>query len=207
MRSLILILFAVTLTTQAKAQFGYGLTFTNSLYDHYTNPESDDNDAYKSSGSAILNLGIGPKIWIGANSFSVSAEASANISIFSLALKDYKGLGAASFPMLVNFNFKGLSGFDNEARQGFSIGGGVQYSKTELYGLDGQYKRRGTIRDYFPTYIVNVGYGFGLQGFGLTGFARYGFHPDNDAKSLSLGLQYDFNFPKLNRIKNKASEL
>ena len=205
MRNLILLFLVTIASFQIQAQFGYGFTITNNLYERFTNPGTDD--AYKSSGSAILNLGAGPKIWIGVNSFSVSAEASANWSIFSLALNDYKGLGAASFPMIVNFNFKGLSGFDNEARQGFSIGGGIQYSRTELYGLRGEFKRNGTERKYFPTYVINAGYGFGLQGFGLTAIARYGFHPDNDAKTLSLGLQYDFNLPKLKKIKNKASEL
>jgi hypothetical protein len=49
------ILFVVTVN----AQFGYGLTASNDMYSRYKNPT--DNIASPSSGSAVLNFGVGPK--------------------------------------------------------------------------------------------------------------------------------------------------
>ena len=134
-------------------------------------------------------------------------EAVPTIGFLGLAIHDYKGLGTASLPILMNLNFMGTSGFDREARSGFSIGGGIQYSKTELYGLKTAYKEKGVSRSFFPTYVVQAMGGFGLQGFSIGIFTRYGFHPDNDASTLSIGFQWDFNLPKLRKIKVKESEL
>ena len=47
----------------------------------------------------------------------------------------------------------------------------------------------------------------GVSGFAVAGFARYGFHPDNDAKTFSVGVQWDFNSVKLKKRFSKASEL
>lgn len=200
--SLILISFNLN------AQFGYGLTVTNDLYQRFTNPTSEIGESiYESSGSTLLNIGVGPKLWLGNQNFSISVEASANLGIFAFAIKDYKGMGTASFPMLINLNFKGLSGFDPEARQGFSIGGGIQYTKTELYGVTDKFEKKGLERKLFPSYLVHAAYGFGLQGFAAAGFVRYGFHPDNDGKTLSIGVQWDFNSAKLKKRFSKASEL
>ncbi len=206
--SKLLTIALVLITCSLNAQFGYGLTVTNDLYHRYTNPTSNISEKiYESSGNAILNIGVGPKIWIGGSNFSISAEASACIGLTSFAIKDYKGLGTVAFPMLVNLNFKGLSGLDSEARTGFSLGGGIQYTKTELYGLSDKYENKGVKRKLFQTYLINAAYGFGLQGFAAAGFVRYGFHPDNDAKTLSLGIQWDFNSVKLKKRFSKASEL
>lgn len=200
----IIVLFACLLSfADCYSQFGYGFTFFNDIYHRYTN-DSDDT-AYKSAGSAIINLAAGPKVWLGGQNFSVSAEAAAGIGVFGLALKDYKGMGTAYFPMLVCFNFKGLSGLDKEGRSGFSIGGGIQYSRTELYGLTDKYNN--IERNLFRTYIAHVGYGFGLQGFSLQGFGRYGFDPDSNAQVFSIGMQWDFNVKKLKKLKEKASQL
>ena len=45
---------------------------------------------------------------------------------------------------MAKLNFNGLSGLDREGRLGFSVGGGIQYSKTELYGLDDSYASQGS---------------------------------------------------------------
>ena len=206
MRKTLLLGFAMlALQNISSAQFGYGLTVNYMLYERFNNPDEDP--YYDAAGNALLNLGMGPKIWVGNMNFSVSAEASANIGFLGLAVKDYKGLGMASFPMLINLNFKGLSGFDPEWRPGFSIGGGVQYSRTELYGVTNKFDKRGVDRKLFPTYILHAAYGTGFQGFGIGGFVRYGFHPDNNANTLSVGIQWDFNAVQLRKIRNKASEL
>ena len=190
--------------TNVNGQFiGYGFTIFNDIYHRYTNDTPDD--AYKSAGSAILNLGAGPKIWIGGQNVSLSAEAATSIGFLGRAVKDYKGLGTASFPMLVCLNFKGLTGLDKEGRPGFSIGAGIQYSQTEIYGVTDKYPD--VERDLFRTYIAHVGYGFGLHGFSLQGFGRYGFDPDSDAQVFSVGIQWDFNMRNLKKLKDKASEL
>lgn len=188
-----------------KSQFGYGATFTNDIYQRYTNAE--DTETYNSAGSALLNLALGPKIWVGGQNMSVSLETQANIGVLGLALKDFKGLGMVGFPILAKLNFKGLSGLDKEGRTGFSIGGGLQYSKTELYGVSRSLNNEDLDRKLSKTYIAQVGYGFGLSGFGLQGIIKYGFNPNTEARVMALGLQWDFNIPMLRKISSAASSL
>lgn len=204
--SLIIILLCSINVSIVHAQFGIGATVSNDIYNRYSNPE--DGIAARSNGSFLLNLAVGPKIWIGGESFSVSAEAQANWGMLGLSLGDFKGLGNASFPIIGKLNFAGLSGLNKEGRFGFSIGGGIQYNKTEIYKLKNSFAEQGVTRDFYKTYIIQAGYGFGISGFCIQGFVRYGFNPDLDgANSFNFGLQYDFNIPKLKQISDPASEL
>ncbi len=190
----------------ATAQFGIGLTFSNDLYNVYSNEE--DNLAHRKNGSVLLNPALGPKIWIGGENFSISAEAQANIGLLGLAIKDYKGLGSASFPMMAKLNFGGLSGMNKNMKLGFSVGGGIQYSKTELYGLQQEYVDLGVVRDFYKTYNGQLGVGIGMSGFTAHLFTRYGYNPDLEgARNLHVGLQFDFNFIKLKKIRRPESEL
>lgn len=204
MRFIVAVLLGL-FTNTLSAQVGYGFTLTNDLYHRYSNPE--DGIAGRSAGSAILNLGAGPKIWLGGQNVSLSLEAQACIGFLGLAIKDYKGLGTVSYPIMAKINFNGLSGLDREGRLGLSIGGGIQYSKTELYGLDDSFAEKGVERKLFKTYIAQAGYGFGISGFGLQGFARYGWNPDNKANSLNIGLQWDFNWRMVKKIASPESSL
>ncbi|MBT8191167.1 MAG: hypothetical protein HKO89_01720 [Saprospiraceae bacterium] len=205
-RLLILFLFALTSLTTMHAQTGIGLTISNDLYNRYVNPK--DGIESPSNGSVLLNLAIGPKIWLGSESFSFSAEAQANWGILALSLADYKGLGSASFPIMGKFNFAGLSGLNKEGRFGFSIGGGIQFNKTEIYYQTNDFKEKGGERSFFKTYVIQAGYGFGISGFTMHGFVKYGFDPDVDgASNLHIGIQYDFNIPKLSKISDPASAL
>lgn len=188
------------------SQLGYGLTATTDIYQRFTNPKENNNYG-RSAGSFLLNFGVGPKIWIGGKNLSFSAEAMANIGLFGLGFKDFKGLGMASFPIIGKLNFNGLSGLDKEGKLGFHIGGGIQYSRTELYGLSDKYDDLGVQRKLFKTYIAQVGYGFGISGFALQGFGRYGWNKDSKANIFSIGLQYDFNLPMLKKITSKESSL
>lgn len=206
MNKILTIAIIILFSNAAYSQFGYGLTASTNIYDRYTNPK-DAGDAYRSAGSFLPNIGVGPKIWMGGHNVSLSIEAQAGLSIFALAIKDYKGMGAVQFPILAKLNFNGLSGLDKEGRLGFTIGGGIQYSKTELYGLRDSYEVKGNKRTLFPTYIAQIGYGFGLSGFCLNGFGRYGYNPDTKANNLSVGIQYDFNFNLLKKIATPASSL
>ena len=188
------------------SQFGYGLTASNNLYHYYQNP-SDDTGESTSAGNALLNLGVGPKIWVGAESFSISLEAQATIGLTGFSAKDYKGLGTSSFPIMAKFNFGGLSALDKEGKFGWSIGAGIQYTKTELYYLSNNFEEIGGTRSLFKNYVGQVGYGFGMSGFSAHGFVRYGYDPDNNSKAFSIGIQYDFNLPKLKEISDPESEL
>lgn len=200
-RNILLILSFLVCMQTAQAQFGIGLTASTDIYQLLQNPKADD---HGTAGSALLNVGVGPKIWVGSKDFSVSAEGQAVLGIFGLSVKDYRGLGMASVPLMVKLNFAGLSGLDKEGRMGFSIGGGLQYSKTELYYTKDSFTGD---RDWFRTYIVQAGYGFGLSGFGLHGFARYGWNPDTEARNFHVGVQYDFNLPMLKKITAPESSL
>lgn len=190
----------------ANGQIGIGFTASNDLYQYYQNPD-DNLDESTSAGSALFNLGIGPKIWAGNNDFSLSIEAQATIGLLGLSVRDYKGLGVTSFPIMAKFNFAGLSALDKEGKFGWSIGAGIQYTKTELYYLANSFEEKGGQRDLFRTYVGQIGYGFGMSGFSAHGFVRYGYHPDSGARTFNIGIQYDFNLPKLRQITDPESEL
>jgi len=175
-RYIIAVLILVISAQVASGQFGIGLTFSDDLYNIYNNEE--DSIAYRRNGSALLNPALGPKIWIGGDKFSISVEAQANLGILGLALKDYKGLGSVSFPMMAKLNFGGLSGLNKDMGFGMSVGGGIQYSKTELYGLTDEYRELGVTRDYFKTFNIQLAGGMGISGFTAQLFSRFGFNPD-----------------------------
>ena len=199
--------FAIILSCNiGLSQFGYGLTASNDLYHYYQNP-SDETGESTSAGNALLNLGVGPKVWVGAESFSISLEAQASIGFTSFSVRDYKGMGSAAFPIMAKFNFGGLTALDKEGKFGWSIGAGIQYSKTELYSLSNSFEAIGGARPLFKNYVGQVGYGFGMSGFSAHGFVRYGYDPDNNSRSFSIGVQYDFNLPKLKEISDPESEL
>lgn len=200
-------LFSLMAVSQdAVGQFGIGLTFSDDLYNIYNNEK--DGIAHRRNGSALLSLGLGPKIWVGKETFSVSIEAQANYAPFGLAVKDYKGMGSVSFPIMAKVNFGGLSGMNKKMALGFSAGGGIQYSKTEIYGLKDEYEALGVTRDFFKTYNVQIGYGVGISGFTAELFSRYGFNPDLDgANNFHIGLQFGFNFIHLKKIRKPESEL
>jgi hypothetical protein len=203
---LIIVIVSTISAQQLRAQFGIGATISNDIYNRYSNPE--DGIASGGNGSFLLNLALGPKIWVGGENFSVSVEAQANWGMLGLSLSDFKGLGSASFPIMGKLNFAGLSALNKEGRFGFSIGGGIQYNKTEIYHLKDSYEDSGVDRSFFKTYVVQAGYGFGISGFCIQGFLKYGFNPDLDgANNFHIGLQYDFNIPRLKKISDPASEL
>ncbi len=181
-------------------QIGYGLTAKTELYSRYSNPP--DEIASSSAGSALLNIGIGPKLWFGGDSFAFSPEAAVVFSPFALSTGDYKGLGAVSFPIMAKFQFGGMSNFNRDGKFGFAIGAGIQYSRTELFGLKSSFEEMGVDRTYFKTYIIEADFGFGLSGFNLHGLVRYGFNKDIDANTISVGVGYDFNIPCLKEALN-----
>lgn len=191
---LLLLMISSDLVSQ---NFAWGGTLKNELYTRYANPT--DNIAARSAGSALLNIGFGPKVWIGSGDFTFSPEASFMFSPLALSTGDYKGLGAMSFPILAKFEFLGNSNFNDDGKFGFSIGGGVQYSKTELWYLKGSFKEDGVSRQFFRTYIIEGDFGYGISGFNVHLFVRYGWANNSDANTLNIGIGYDFNIPKLKK--------
>jgi len=204
MKSILCLLFSLMTLTSIYSQVGLGLTSGIDIYQRYSNADSI---AYGSAGSLLANVFVGPKIWVGGDKVSLSLEAQANIGLLGLAVKDYKGLGMVAFPIIGRLNFQGLSGLDKEGKMGFSIGGGIQYNKTELYYLSNSFEDRGVDRSFFRTYIVETAVGFGMSGFSGAVYLRYGYDPNSTANSFNLGLQFDFNIPKLKSITDPASEL
>lgn len=192
MKQLILsFFFSICLSGVMAQTVGYGIISRLDFYSKYSNPKDDI--ASPSAGSALLNLGLGPKLWIGGERFSVSAEGAFVFSPFALSLKDYKGLGAIAFPVLGRLNFGGLSNVNKEGKMGFSIGGGYQWTRTELYGLHSDDAARGVTRSYFRNFIGEVGVGYGMGGFSFAIYARYGRDGDLRSNVFSLGLGVNLN--------------
>lgn len=200
------ILFIIFSVGSIFGQIGAGLVTSIDMYQRYTNPD-DGLSENLSSGSALLNLSAGPKIWIGAKDFSVSIESQANLGILGFSLNENKGLGQLAIPVIANLNFSKLSGLAKSDGVGFVLGGGIQYNHTELYGVKEEFKLQGIQRDFFRTYIIQAGVGFGITGFGGILLARYGFDPDSNASSLNIGLQLDMNFIMMKNIDDPASQL
>lgn len=173
------------------AQFGYGLVSRLDLYDRYSNPQ--DNIASAGSGSALINLGLGPKIWVGGESFSVSAEAAFVFSPFALSLGDFKGMGALALPVLIRANIQGLSTMNREGKMGLSIGAGYQWTRTELLGLQNSFEDQGVQRSYFKNLIAEVGYGYGMNGMSFGLFLRYGRDADVKSNVFALGMIVNLN--------------
>lgn len=190
----------------SQAQVGYGITTSYDFYQYFANPEDGTGES-RTAGSALLNFGVGPKLWFGGEDFSFSVEGQASLGLLGLSAGDYKGLGVASVPLIAKLNFGGLSGFDKEGKFGWSIGGGLQYNRTELYYLNNDFEDLGGERSWFKTYVGQVGYGFGMTGFSGQGYLRAGYHPDTEACSVNVGIQVDLNFQKLKEIDDPASRL
>ena len=195
LRTYIVLLFLISIVDRVNAQFAFGVNAKNDLYLRYTNP--DEGLDSRSAGSVLLNLGLGPKIWLGSEDLAVSIEAAVMFSPFALSVSEYKGLGAGAFPVLAKINFGGLTTMNKEPKFGFAIGGGVQWSRTELFGLKKSFKNDGGTRGLFRTYIAEVDFGYGLSGFNIHGFIRYGWNSGTKANTFNFGVAYDFNINAL----------
>lgn len=182
---------------QIYAQFGIGLVGGNDIYHRYQNPDGG------SAGNAILNLHLGPKLWVGGDNFSVSLESYFNWGATSLSLIDFKGMGDIAVPLLAKLNFNGNSGFSSELRSGWSIGGGIQMSRTEWYGLNLSESSENVIRELYPTVVAEISRGYGIGGFYAELFGRLGWDTNSNASSLNIGISYNFNVVGFQKLKRK----
>lgn len=187
--------------TQVNAQVGLGLVWAGDLYMRYVNPVEAGVDAKRSSGAAISSLSLGPKLWMGGNNFSFSLEAQANIAPLSFNVSEYKGMGAVAFPLMGKFNFGAASGFNEDRILGWSIGGGVQYNRTELFGLTDKFDD--IERSYFATYVGELAIQLGIAGFDAGFYIRMGFG-ENEARSFNIGYVLNFNFSQMSRMFKRA---
>ncbi len=191
-------LFSGLAVTDVTAQVGAGLVLGGDYYQWYQNPTVVGETDQQSSGNAVLNGAFGPKIWFGTRNFSLSLEGHVNWGITAFDMHEYKGMGHLSFPLLAKLNFGGLSTFKDGTNKGFYIGGGVQYSRTEAYGLTADFDGN-TTRNYFQTFIGEIGFGGGGDGVVATTFVRLGVG-ENNALTLNVGSMLDFNVGEF--IKN-----
>ena len=120
----------------AEGQIGLGVAYGFDLYQYHVNPREAPGQPRADAGSALFNLNIGPKLWIGGKQFSLSVEGQIGIAPFAFDVNNYKGLGAFYFPVMASLNFKGLSGFQERGGWGIGIAGGLQNTRTDLYFLD-----------------------------------------------------------------------
>ena len=210
-KSFLLGTFFMLFAFASQAQIGIGLTTGGDLYQRYTNPENPaDSGSLRSSGNALSNSAIGPKIWIGGDRFSLSVEAQVIFGATGFDVNEYKGLGTVAFPIMAHLNFKGHSGFGNKTKfgTGFSIGGGVQYSKTELYGTTKDFED--LERKLFPTYVGEIQVGGGGNGINIYLYTRYGVGYDFDTseftggRSFNIGIASSFNITTLKKGKKSS---
>lgn len=174
-----------------KPQLVYGLD----LYQWYRNPYCSTcvNKEASSSGTSLISTPIGARVIIGKNNFSIATELGANFGWFTLDINQYKGVGSLAFPAMVKANFGALSGFSKNKLLGYSIGGGIQYSKTELYGLTKKYDH--LERKFFPTYIGEIGFGGGISGMQVSWNTKIGIGP-NHGMVIQNSIQFYMNFKK-----------
>ena len=198
----ILLVSWLSLIQLTSGQVAFGVTYGIDLYQHLRTPSTVETEGY-STGSAIFNLNIGPKLWVGGKSFSVSVEAQGGFAPFSLDLDEYKGLGAAYFPLLACFNFAGLTGFQDQGGFGFSVGGGMQITRTELYFLNVEYED--LEREFFETVFGQVNIGLGRKHQSVYLYLRYGLG-DNDAHNYHVGLMVDHNLTSRKGTKNDKEQ-
>ena len=199
-RMIILMVFLLlgrTGDSQVEAGFVTGLDF----YQRHSNPPNGV--GHDGAGSALLNFMFGPKIWVGGHGAGISIESQVNLGLFSLSLGDYKGLGAISLPVMLKFNFGGLSGAHRALAPGYSLGGGLQWSRTEFFYVKDSYQENGGTRKLYRVFIIEAAAGYG--GFGMDGalYCRFGFDPDNLGSVMHIGLVFNM-ASSFNRTKELA---
>jgi len=190
MKKILLFISIIFIYQNLFSQIGFGTIGGIDLYQRYVNPKDDI--AYPASGNAMLNLIYGTKVWLGTENISLSLEGQVNLGVTSFALKDFKGMGAVAFPLMAKINYRGLSMFLPGYAKGFSIGGGIQYTKTELI-FSKTYRDKGVSRSMFKTYVIEMNMGVGSFGSAGYFYVRYGFNKDTEASVFNIGILYNIN--------------
>ena len=183
------------------AQFRTALVFGYDVFQRYRNPEdSGPSDLGRSSGAILAGIPLGIEVSAGGPDLSFGIEASANFSPLALDLQNYKGLGAISFPLIARLNFGALTGMSKDKLLGFSFGGGVQYNRTELFGLRDGNER--VTRTFFSSYMGELIIGGGIGGFTAGLYFRMG-AGEGRSFSLNTGIHTRTSLFKKNKTQVK----
>lgn len=196
MRFIIIPFFCFFLSLNAlnaqRLQMGLSLYLDYNLYHWYQKPSTLS--AEQESSGQILNLiplgGFG--LWIGrAGGTTLGIEGGIDYMPFSFDTKDYNGMGAVSFPVLVRLTQPfspqaGLSPF-------IGLGAGLQWNRIDLYGRPSGSVR--ALNPYYQTRVVELSLGMGSgwhideKQTGLIAFyVRIGNSPEK-AFSMNMGLR------------------
>lgn len=173
--------------TNAQVKANMSIIYGFDFYHRMVNP-AENNAFDRSAGSALLNMTLGPRITVGGPKFSVSIESHGNIGFLGLNIQEYKGLGTLNIPVMARLNFKGLSQLNDNFSLGNSIAGGIQYNKSELYGVTKKFKEQGLTRKFFPVYVLEYATGMGFKSVTLELYARGGWNPQTKANSFNFGM-------------------
>ncbi len=183
-------------------QIGIGLSYGFDAYQYQANPRAQPQIGKRGLGSALFNLHIGPKLFIGTNNVGLALEGQIGIAPFAFDVNEYKGLGAFYFPVIASLNFKGLSGFQDEAHWGFGFAGGYEFARTDLYFIDDDFTALS--RDLFQTTFGQVHFGVGKKATATYVYFRYGQGKD-DAKNWHVGFVIDQNLTFKKKLKKRAA--
>ncbi|NOT36676.1 MAG: hypothetical protein HOP11_04810 [Saprospiraceae bacterium] len=180
------------LSIESWGQFNGRFIIGCDLYQWYRNPQNNSSELGGSSGG-IFPLVLGTEFMAGKGNYSFGIQTNANLGIFNFDT-DYKGLGAVAFPFIAKVNYGCLSGFSSKMI-GFSVGGGIQYQRTELFGLSSKFDQYE--REFFPTYIGQIEIAGGLGGLNISYYLRMGLNQElKEAFSFNSGVLFSLNYYK-----------
>jgi hypothetical protein len=190
MKQIILLTFFFT-PLVVDAQLKLGITYGGDTYQQYTNPKVSGDSLSRSSGNALLNIALGPKLWLKHCNYSISFESQINWGITSFSIRENKGTGTLSIPIVAKFNTGTLEGYNNIDKLEYSYGLGIQFNRTELSGFKDKYKNNPP-REYFKTYIAEFGIHSTNKIFPEITYmyVRVGL-AENRASSFNLGIMFD----------------
>ncbi len=186
-----LMLISFVFAFDSTAQIGLGRVAGIDFYQHHRIPDYNGIKGH-STGSAVANIVLGPKVWVGGRAFSVSAEAAVSFAPFAFDTGKFRGMGVVSFPISVDLNFLGLSGFSVKAGNGFSLGGGISFNKADLYFVNAQYEAERD-KSFYKVYFGQIAYGVGSGGNDVRVYVRYG-QGENSSYLLTTGILLSTNY-------------
>lgn len=187
------------------AQINTSLIIGLELYQRYTNPEDfGPTDNGRSSGAVIPGVPIGLELSYGRGNHGVAVEGGFNLAPWAIDIDHPKGWGALSFPMLFKYNFGALSPTSKTKLWGYALGGGVQYSRTELFGLNSKF--RNLDRKFFSSYIAQLDLGGGIGGFSAYLYLRLGIG-DGKSFTTNIGLNSKVSLFKAKSKKTNSQPL
>ncbi len=172
-----------------KSQCKFDILLGTDVYQWYKNPVDPQVTDSPGSAGQIFGINAGFKFSGGGSNIGLAAECGGNFAPLAFDFPRYKGLGAAAYYVLGKINFGALTGFSKDQLFGFSVGAGLQYSRTELFGLIHKYDYLS--RKWFQTYIGEIAVGGGFSQFLIMAYFRLGTSKEK-AWTLQQGVQLSY---------------